>query len=87
VNCTANGKRLCENGVQSRYESGRGIVSYPCAICRTAEFEAVMKEWKPAHGEAEIIDDAWEEMRELWKAKPGVTPVQQSMFEEREYPG
>lgn len=48
MNCTANGKPLCYDGVQTRYEGGtRGTVKLPCPICRPIDFAAWADEWKP----------------------------------------
>jgi hypothetical protein len=71
VNCTSQGKPLCQGGVQSRYEAGRGVMTNPCPICRPEEFEAHLANWKPG----------------AKAAAPAASPAQESMFGQGEYPG
>jgi hypothetical protein len=42
----ANGKPLCRDGVQTRFESAaRGYVELPCPICRPDDFAAWAEAW------------------------------------------
>ena len=48
MRCHANGKPLCHDGIQTRYEGGtRGYAELPCPICRPKEHAAWAEQWKP----------------------------------------